>query len=172
MRPLADAARLQELMREFGRVATHDTAVFFAGGATAVLLGWRASTVDADLRILPDANELLGAIPEIKERLRLSVELAAPSDFIPELPGWRERSVFIGREGAVSFFHYDLYSQALAKIERGHANDLADVAQMIDRGFVARTQLVELYAAIEPQLFKYPAIDPGTFRAAVRRITA
>lgn len=50
---------------------------------------------------------------------------ASTEQFIPELPGWRERSPFIRREGRISFNHYDLHAQALAKIERGHERDPA-----------------------------------------------
>jgi hypothetical protein len=57
-----------------------------------------------------------------------NIELAAPDDFIPPLPGWEEWSIFIARRGKIDFYHYDLYAQALAKIERGHARDLADGA--------------------------------------------
>ena len=46
------------------------------------------------------------------------MDLAAPDDFIPALPDWRERSVFIARHGTVEFFHYDFYAQALAKVAR------------------------------------------------------
>jgi len=58
--------------------------------------------------------------------------------FIPELPGWQDRSPFIERKGTVSFHHYDFYAQALAKIERGHAQDEADVDEMMRRGAVDR----------------------------------
>jgi hypothetical protein len=51
----------------------------------------------------------------LKSELDLNVELASPADFIPPLPGWRERSRLIAREGALTFFHYDFYAQALAK---------------------------------------------------------
>ena len=37
---------------------------------------------------------------------------------LPSLPGWRERSLFIDRHGRLDFYHYDPYSQALAKLER------------------------------------------------------
>jgi len=67
----------------------------------------------------------------------------SPAHFIPELPGWRERCLPIERVGRVSFYHYDPYAQAPAKIERGHAKDLADVAQLIDRGFHARLVATE-----------------------------
>jgi hypothetical protein len=69
-------------------------------------------------------------LPRLKEQLGTNLELAAPDDFIPALPGWGDRSRYIGREGVVDFFHYDPYGQALAKIERGHAQDLADVREM------------------------------------------
>jgi hypothetical protein len=52
----------------------------------------------------------------------------------------------------------------LAKIERGHAKDLADVAQFIARGLVDPQRLRELFRAIEPRLHRYPAVDPPSFR--------
>ena len=75
-----------------------------------------------------------------------------------------ERSLFIERVGRVSCYHYDPYAQALAKIERGHAKDLADVAQLIARGHVEPQRLRELFEAIEPLLHRYPAVDPRSFK--------
>ena len=144
--------------------------VYFTGGATAVLHGWRQSTVDVDLKLAPEGNSILRALPRIKEDLHINVELAAPSDFIPELPGWETRCRFIEQVGAVSFYHYDLYSQALAKIERGHAQDVTDVASMIRDGLVDRRELLRLFEAIEVSLHRYPAIDPPSFRRAVEAV--
>ena len=67
----------------------------------------------------------------------------------------------------MSFYHYDPYAQALAKIERGHAKDLADVDELISRGLVEPGRLRELFDAIEPHLYRYPAIEPRAFRRAV-----
>ena len=167
MRSLTDEARLREFMRELGRAADGETRVYFTGGATAVLMGWRDSTLDADIRIVPDSDAVFRAIPALKERLHLNVELASPADFIPELPGWSDRSPFIAREGMVSFHHYDFYSQALAKIERGHERDRGDVAEMLARGLVEPARLRELFEAIVPRLDRYPAIDPPSFRRAL-----
>src|SRR3954453_16382387 len=130
VRDLANAESVRALVRELGRAATAPTRLYLVGGATAVIEGWRTTTVDVDLRIEPD-DELLRALPAIKERLDVNVELASPADFLPELPGWRERSPFLLREGQVEVFHYDLYSQALAKLGRGFAHDLADVDGML-----------------------------------------
>jgi len=154
-------------MRALGAAATADARVYFTGGVTAVLFGWRDSTIDIDLELVPDRDELLRAIATIKDRLQINVELAAPSHFIPELPGWEMRSLFIANEGRLSFYHYDLYAQALAKIERGHAQDRLDVMAMREAGLVLPDRLRELFAAIEPELYRYPAIDPRSFRAAV-----
>ncbi len=150
-----------------GRVAQGPTKIYLTGGATAVLEGWRSSTVDVDLRFEPDVDELLREIPHLKERLRINVELASPPDFIPELPGWRERSPLVFQEGNVDVHHFDLYSQALSKIERGFRQDLEDVGQMIEGGLVEKVRLRELYGAIEPELYRYPAIDPAAFRRKV-----
>jgi hypothetical protein len=172
MRRLVEEARIRRLMRSLGRATDADTRVYFTGGATAVLEGWRTTTVDVNLRIVPDRDELLRAVPALKEELELNVELAAPSDFIPELPGWEARSRFVANEGHVSFYHYDFYAQALAKIERGHTQDAVDVAAMFDRGLVEPQRLRELFEAIEPLLYRYPAIDPKSFRRALEAALA
>jgi hypothetical protein len=165
MRGLADAERLRRFFRELARAADADASVYVTDGGTAVLLGWRASTVDADITIVPEHESLYRALPRLKEELQLNVEIASPAHFIPELPGWRERSLMIERIGRVSFYHYDPYAQALSKLQRAHEKDLADARELLERGLVEPERLRELYAAIEPQLYRYPAIDPPSFRA-------
>lgn len=172
MRRLADAERIHLLLAALGRAAAQAGRVYLTGGATAVLEGWRPTTIDVDLTFEPEADELLRAIPELKRSLEINVELAAPHHFIPELPGWRERCRFVVQAGRLAIYQYDPYSQALAKIERGHVQDRADVAELLSRGLVEPERLRELFAAIEPQLYRYPAIDPGSFRAALEEALA
>ncbi len=167
MREAVDAARLKAFLQALGRAAGHETTVYLTGGATALLYGWRSSTVDVDLKIVPEDDSLLRALPRLKEELHINVELASPDDFIPELPGWKERSPTVGREGRVTVRHYDLYAQALAKLERGHAQDLDDVHEMARRRLIQPGRLRELFEAIQPGLHRYPAIDPRSFRRAV-----
>jgi hypothetical protein len=164
MRPPVDERRIQALARELGRAARAPVRVYLTGGSTAVLQGWRDSTIDVDLRFEPEADELLRALPALKERLEINIELASPPDFIPELPGWRERSPLVFSEGNVAVHHFDPYSQALSKIERGFGQDLDDVRSMLASGLVEPTRLRDLYDAIEPDLYRYPAIDPAAFR--------
>jgi hypothetical protein len=164
MPPPVDEPSIRALAGQFGRVARVPVRIYLTGGSTAVLEGWRASTIDIDLRFEPEADELLHALPALKESLGVNIKLASPPDFIPELPGWRERSPLVFREGRVDVHHFDLYSQALSKIERGFEQDLDDVHTMIVRGLVEPERLRELYEAIEHQLYRYPAIDPSAFR--------
>ena len=137
-----------------------------------MLLGWRASTIDIDIRFFPELDELFRALPKLKEDLQVNVELASPAEFIPELPGWQDRSIFIERIGKTSFYHYDPYSQALAKIERGHSQDRADVQKLMESGLVDRKKLLDYFETIEPELYRYPAIDPKSFRRSVEAATA
>ena len=154
-------------MDALARAADRELRIYLVGGTTAVLMGWRSSTIDVDLVTRPEDDALLRAIPAIKERLQVNIELASPLDFIPVPPGWEDRSPPIARIGRVSFHHFDLYAQAVAKLERGHRQDVADVHEMIGRGLVAPSRLLEYFEQIEPDLYRYPALDPLSFRRAV-----
>jgi hypothetical protein len=170
VRPPVDEPRLRELARRLGQAARGPTRIYLTGGATAVLEGWRGSTADVDLRFEPDLDELLRELPALKESLGVNIELASPPDFVPELPGWRERSPLVFQEGNVTVYHFDFYSQALSKIERGFGQDLDDVGKMVESGLVAPARLLELYETIEPELYRYPAIDPAAFRRKVKAV--
>ena len=170
MRRLADTGRVQGFMHRLGQRAEANGRLYFTGGATALLLGWRSTTIDIDLSLGTDAEHLLRLVPALKEELELNVELASPSDFIPELPGWEDRSRFIQRDGRVDFFHYDFYAQALSKVERGHVQDHGDVRAMLDRDLIDAGTALELFARIEPELYRYPAINPETFRREVELV--
>ena len=104
-------------------------------------------------------------IPRIKETLQLNVELASPVDFITVRPDWQERSLFVAQEGNVGFFHFDLYAQALAKIERGHQQDVEDVREMLLRVLISRADLWDYFSLIESQLFRL-------HRRSIRRLSA
>ncbi len=169
MRAPVDSTRIHELARRLGKATRADVRIYLTGGATAVLEGWRTSTIDVDLRFDPELDELLRELPKLKNELDINIELTAPPDFIPELPGWRERSLLVFESGNISVHHFDPYSQALSKIERGFSQDLADVEKMIESGMVKPARLRELFKSIEPELYRYPAIDPPAFRAKVDR---
>ncbi len=167
MRGETDRAKLDRLMRELGGRLSGEGRIYLTGGGTAVWEGWREMTIDADLKAEPELPGFYEAIAELKESIDINIELASPDDFIPPLPGWRERSPFVARHGRIDFHHFDLFSQALSKIERGHARDLADVAEMLRRGLVDRGNLWRYFNVIEANLVRYPAIEPRVFRDSV-----
>lgn len=164
MRADSDAEKVRSLMERLGREVSGPGRIYLVGGATAVLLGWRETTLDVDLKMDPEPPRAFEAIARLKDELDLNVELAAPDDFIPPLPGWRERSRFIESHGPIEFYHYDFYAQALAKIERGHAQDVSDVGDMFRAGLIDPVELERLFDAIEPLLVRYPALDRDAFR--------
>ena len=83
-------------------------------------------------------------------------------------PTWKFfTSLFIVRHGRVTFRHFDPYTQALAKLQRGHDRDVRDVREMLRVGLVTTRDLARTFDAIESQLIRYPGIDPCAFRAAV-----
>ncbi len=172
MRRPVDAERIRRFMSVLGDEVDREGRLYFTGGATAVLLGWRPSTIDVDIKVEPESDRLFRALPRIKDELEINIELAAPDQFIPPVPGWQERSAFIGRQGRLSFYHYDFYAQALSKIQRGHAQDRTDVREMIRRGLIDRDELRRRFEQIEPQLHRYPAIDPDAFRRALEEALA
>jgi hypothetical protein len=172
MRQKVTVAGLHEFMRELARAARSPGKVYFTGGATALLLGFREQTIDIDIKLDPEPEGAFEAIATLKNRLNLNVELASPDDFIPRADNWRECSRHIASIGPVEFFHYDFSLQALAKLERGHAHDIEDVMSLLRGGYVTAEQLKNRFAEIEPGLLRYPAIDPERFKRQLETFLA
>jgi hypothetical protein len=170
MREAVTEPRLRTFMRAIAAEAREPGRVYLTGSASAVLLGWRVSTAAIDISIIPESDRILRAIPDVKERLHVNVELASPADFVPALPGWQTRSLFIAVEGPISFHHYDFYTQALSKLERAHRKDLLDVAAMIGNGLVEPERLLALFEEVADLLYRYPAVHAPSLRAAVERL--
>lgn len=170
MREAVTEPRLRTFMRAIAAEAREPGRIYFTGGACAVLQRWRESTLDIDITIVPESDLILRTIPDLKELLHVNVELASPADFVPPLPGWETRSPFIALEGPISFHHYDFYSQAFSKLERSHRKDLLDVSAMIRDGLVDPERLKALFEEVEDLLYRYPAVDPRSLRAAVERL--
>src|ERR1035438_4053198 len=167
MRAETDLAKLKSFMIALGQQVRGGGRIYLTGGATAVLHGWRPMTIDIDLKPDPEPLGLFEALAILKDQLDINVELASPDQFIPAIPGWRERSLFIARHGLVEFFHYDPYGQALSKLQRRHERDLRDVRSMLRAKLISRDRLREMFTLIKPQLIRYPAVDPASFEAAV-----
>lgn len=172
MRQNTTTGLILRFMQELGAGVKSEGNVYFTGGVSAVLLGWREMTMDIDVKADPEPLGFFDGIPRLKQSLDINIELAAPDQFVPALRGWRERSVFIATHGRISFYHYDFYGQAFAKIERAHARDKNDVAAMFAQGLVAPARLFELVAEVRSEILRYPAIDAEPLIATLKAIAA
>ncbi|HEY6325630.1 MAG TPA: hypothetical protein VIW73_03815 [Candidatus Cybelea sp.] len=63
---IADRDRIERFMQALSGYAREPTRLYFAGGATAVLHGWRSTTIDVDIKIAPDRDDLMRAIPRLR----------------------------------------------------------------------------------------------------------
>jgi len=167
MRPVVEREKLLHFLGALAAETREEASVFLTGGATALLYGWRQTTIDIDLKADPEPKGFFEALSKLKDHLQINLELASPDLFVPALPGWRERSIFIVRHRQIDFYHYDLYGQALAKLERGHPRDLSDVEEMFRRGLVQTPLLRELFDAVKAELIRFPAIEADSFAGIV-----
>lgn len=167
MRPNVDAQKIQELMEVLGRESMGSGSIYFTGGASALLIGWRGSTVDVDIRLDPEPPGIFQAIAKLKQELNINIELASPQDFLPPLPGWRDRSVFIGKQGNISFYHYDFTAQALSKLSRGFDRDIKDVQAMYKQKLFSLSELRDCFETIVPELIRFPSLDSDRLRNKV-----
>ncbi len=173
MRRRMDRALLEELMRELARSVRGrgPFRVLLLGGGTAVLAGWRESTIDADLHVEEDA--VLSHLAGIKDRLQVNIELVRPEHFVPALEGCEDRHVFVERIGDVSFHHYDPYSQLLSKLVRGFQRDMHDAKSLVRSGMVDFDRFRELVQRIpEASFARYPALSRAAVADAVEAFSA
>lgn len=63
MRELATFERIERFFRALGHAAASPSQVNVTGGVTAVLLGLRPTTLDIDLALFPESDEILRATP-------------------------------------------------------------------------------------------------------------
>lgn len=165
MRPEVDRDRVLALLAALGNRLRAPHTLYLVGGSSAVLIGWRASTRDVDVRPEPDSDELLHIVADLKHALDINIELASPLDFLPALDRWRDRSPFVDSWGPLQVRHLDFRLQALAKLERGLDTDLDDVRAMLARDLVSAAELHDGFAAMRAGLFRFPAVDVGRFES-------
>jgi hypothetical protein len=115
-------------------------------------------------RLDPEPHGIFQAIAKLKQEFDINIELALPQDFLPTLPGWRERSVFIARQGEISFYHYDFTAQALSKISRGFNRDIDDVRAMYELKLFNLEKISECFEAIASELIGFPSLNPAILR--------
>ncbi|MCP5464936.1 MAG: hypothetical protein H7A33_07930 [Deltaproteobacteria bacterium] len=154
-------------MKSVGKVLKKPATFYLTGGATAILFGFRAGTIDID--ITGDMNELFSHIPKLKEQLNINIELAKPTDFVPNLPDEAKRHILIDTFGKAKFLHFDPYSQAFSKIVRAHTTDITDVKSLVDKNLVDLKKLYKMVKGISDKDFaKYPRLTRPAVENAVK----
>ena len=68
---------MRDLMRRLGAAARGPGRIYLVGGASAVLLGWRATTVDVDLKLDPEPPGVFEAIARAKDALNVYAQALA-----------------------------------------------------------------------------------------------
>ncbi|MBF6589399.1 MAG: hypothetical protein IVW57_02570 [Ktedonobacterales bacterium] len=166
MRAPADRERIERFLERLGQQAHTPGRLYLVGGTTMVYEGFRATTVDIDVLVeADDLGPLMAVIRALKDSLDLNIEFVSPGDFIPLPAGWRERSIYIGRYGPLDVFHFDLYSMALSKIERGTERDFHDVVALLGSGRLDAAVLDALFAEVLPRVVTegMAGMDPAVF---------
>jgi len=155
LRSPANQGDIRRFLRRLGDEFRGAGRLYLVGGTTLVLEGYRQQTIDLDIvfDVNPaQADEFVRVVRELKDRLNVNVEEASPADFIPLPAGYADRHVYVGRFGQLDVFHFDLYSVALSKIERGREGDYADVITLLQNGRLDWGRLEDYYREILPEM--------------------
>jgi hypothetical protein len=107
MRSNIDPQKIKQLMQALGREAQGSGCIYFTGGASALLIGWRSATVDIDIRLDPQPPGIFQAIAKLKQELNINIELASPQDFLPPLPCRRDRRLIFIPIWVIGIFSRD-----------------------------------------------------------------
>ncbi len=153
MRERVDKQRIELFLQRLGQYFLRPGRVYLVGGTTLVYEGLRAQTLDVDISFEvanEDHSRFIAIVRDLKERLLMNIEEASPADFIPLPSGYRERSEYIGRYGQLEVFHFDLYSTALSKIERGTEDDFADVLSLLRSERLESKRLGDYFEEVLP----------------------
>jgi len=167
MRQKVTKELVHSFMKGLARKAKGPGSVYLTGGSTLLLLDVREQTIDIDIKLDPEPPGVFEAIAELKEELNLNIELAAPDDFIPAPKKWREYSTYIDSINGITFYHFDLVLQALAKIERSHSQDLTDVTAMLQKDLISISNLLERFEEINSRIIRYPSVNAEVFKSKI-----
>jgi hypothetical protein len=154
VRKPVDAARIHAFLSALGKRFPHPGRVYLVGGSTIVLEKLRAQTMAIDLThdvAPPHLGEFIDAIRRLQDELDVNIGEVSPADFIPLPEGHAVRARYVGRYGSLDAYHFDPYSTALSKIDRGTEKDFGDVRAMLRSGLIAWSRLEECYLNIVPR---------------------
>lgn len=154
-----DASALDAFLDGVGRRVRDPVRLYIAGGAEAVILGIRPTTLDIDVTLDADdpqaERRAERVVEDVAERVGVVVEWSDPTMFLP-IPraAALKRSPWHRTVGQVRVHQFDLVSVALGKIGRGTERDLADVDAYLDRGLIRWPDVETLWRAVRGESFR------------------
>ena len=169
LRQSVDSSRIRAFLERLASRCHRPARIYLVGGTTLVYESLRKQSLDMGIVLEVSSEnhgELVRAIRELKDERSVNVEEASPGDFIPLPAGYEGRHEFVERFGKLDIYHFDLYSTALAKIERGRTQDLEDVLTLLDAGRIEWNRLESSCREILPLMGQYSLKqDPAELEA-------
>lgn len=168
MRKKIDAEQLKKFLQRLGQIYRRPGTIYLVGGSSLLLVGAKENTFDIDLKIDVDLQyhtEFLNCVRRLINEMDVNVEPASPDEFLPLPAGYQDRRRFIARYGSLDVYHFDFYSVALGKLQRGNEKDYADVINMVRVKLIGLETLEQFFAEILPQLEGFSLrSDPAAFK--------
>lgn len=155
-----DHQDVYSILNLFGEKVPPESRITLLGGSALILLGNSRETIDIDF-IGDDINpsELHRLIIRIAKENKILLDVVPIEHFIPLPKDSEERAIHIGQFGNLSVFVADPYSIALSKIDRGLANDYADIEFLLANRHVTLDMLTKIVQSTIAKAGKYD-LDP------------
>lgn len=155
-----------DFLRQLGARCEFEVSLYLLGGSALALLGNPRQTQDLDYTadMAPEQSRVFRLTAEaLASEMRLDLEEAPITEFVPLPPNALERRRFVGRFGKLNVYIFDLYTLALSKIARGFESDLNDVLFMLGVGLIEFGELERLFEFVLPKAPQFD-IDRREFR--------
>lgn len=164
MRHFSQSHHIREFMKSLDEMSSDFSLplirCYFSGGGTAVLMGWRESTIDIDIFLTDDKGQdasgpYASHIEKLKNKLQINIEFASPLLFIPVSHDWQKEAIYIQKFQRVAYFHFPLVYQLISKILRGYETDLQDAHNIIEHQNISQTKVLERVIRLKDQWPRY-----------------
>lgn len=156
-----DHQDVYSILNLFGEQVPPESQITLLGGSALILLGNSRETIDIDF-VGDDINpsELHRRIIQIAKENKILLDIVPIEHFIPIPQGSEKRVIPVGQFGNLNVFVADPYSIALSKIDRGLANDFADIEFLINKGHINLNALTKIVKDTTAKAGKYD-LDPN-----------
>jgi hypothetical protein len=162
------AKRIETFLARLGREFHSAGRVYLVGDTALVHADLRHETPTIDLSFdVPPVRQgaFLRSVQRVSELMQVDVREESPAESVPLPAGAAGRARPVGRYGLLDVFYFDPYSIALAKIDQGGTEDMADVLALLHSGWVDMDRLTAYFEEILPR-YEHGSLkgDPAAYR--------